>query len=77
MLELVQDFLNVARHAEIYGSVDVVPLKGDATEHAAGPVLCDCLVVLVECVDEVLCVITVCVLYVEVVHHQGKFDWSC
>ena len=53
MLELLQCFVNIAWHREVYSPVDVVPHKGEAAEKRSGPVNGDG-VQAAECGDEIV-----------------------
>ena len=73
MAESGKGCCDVLGHGEANGSCSVVPLEVDPAEEVSVPVR-DCLILVVEVVDEVDGVLSACVLYPKVIDNKTKGD---
>ena len=68
-MKFVESLLNVARHGQVHCTLAVVPGKGDATKERTFPVFRVGFVVVVKCIEEVLCMFLVLILDTKIVNN--------
>ena len=75
MTKLDANFSDVAVHCEPTGVFVIIPFKVNIRTLFPFPI-CSYCVVLLEGLEEVLCMLASCVLDPEVVHNEDKDNWS-
>ena len=76
MLEFVKGIFDVARHAEVAGTMGIVPFEVDTTEAFAFPVNVNLLIMVVEALDQMVGMLFANVFDAKVIDDKAEADWA-